>query len=187
MDSTHIALIISIFTTVAAVAGMQFKSMKYVIVSQLLANGLLGLQYILEGRINAGGIVFLAIVQTVVGFILTYKKIDFPVWLTIIFIVGYTAVAIIGYTSPFDILSCVAVWFFAIGIVQKRSSICRACSAINTILWLIYDIALAPSGIVTHSVILVFIIVGIIRLDRGDWAAAFRKIASKLGLSKKNG
>ncbi|MBR2019181.1 MAG: YgjV family protein [Clostridia bacterium] len=174
-----IALIISIFTTLFAVAGMQFKSMKVIIVSQLLANTLLGVQYVLEDRLSASGIVMIAIVLTIISFVFSYKKMDFPIWLVIVFCVGFAVVSVLSYQNAWDILPLVAVWFFAWAMVQKNSAVCRILSLCNVLLWLIYDIALAPSAILTHAVIIVFTVVGIIRQDRKEWAAFFKKIFGK--------
>lgn len=186
MKPEYIALIISIFTTISAVLGMQFKNMKYVIISQLIANSLLGIQYILDGTVAAGGIVFLAIVQTIIGFVFTSKQIAFPLWLTSIFVVGYTALTVITYTNPFDIVSMVAVWCFAFAIIQKNSAVCRVLTLTNATLWLVYDIGCAPSAILTHSIIIIFIIVAIVRLDRAEWRRGFEKITAKLGFGKNN-
>ena len=172
--------IVGIFTTLFAVAGMQFKNMKIIIISQLLANGLLGFQYILEGQISTSGIVIVAIVQTITSFIFSANKKDFPVWLTIVFMGAFTVVSVLMYSSLFDILTLVAVWFFAVSIVQKNSAICRICAFCNTLLWLIYDIALAPSAILTHSVIITFIVVAMIRNDIPEWKKLIKKLVKKL-------
>jgi hypothetical protein len=158
---------------------MQFKNMKYVLICQLLSNAILGTQLVLEGQASTCGVVAVALVQTIISYILGAKKKAFPVWLTCVFIVIFTVVSIITYKSVFDILTCLAVWFFAIGIVQKRSSICRIYSLVNSILWLTYDIFCAPSAVLTHAVIIVFIVVGMIRLDREDWKKFFAKLGKK--------
>ena len=174
-----LAYIIGIFTTIFAVASMQFKDMKYVLVCQLICNSLLTMQYVLEGRVSVSGVVVLAVVQTIVRFFFDKKGKPFPVWLTGVFIVLFTVVSVIMMKSPYDLITCAAVWFFAICIVQKRSSIARICSFINTVLWLIYDILQAPSAVITHAVILVFVAAGIVRLDREDWKEFFKKLGKK--------
>lgn len=174
-----LAYILGIFTAITAVLSMQFKNMRYVIVCQLLSNAILGTQLVLEGQASTCGIVAVALVQTVISYIFGAHKKAFPVWLTCVFIVVFTVVSVLTYKSVFDVLTCLAVWFFAIGIVQKRSCICRVCSLINSILWLVYDIFCAPSAVLTHSVIIVFIVVGIIRLDREDWKQLFSKLGKK--------
>ena len=177
--SANAGYVVSVFTTLFAVASMQFKSMKHVIICQLLANGLLFLQYLLENRISAGGVVIVALLQTVVSFFFTYKKKRFPVWLTGIFMLAFAAVSILTYTTPLDLIPLAAVCFFAIAIVQKNSAICRICSAVNCILWLSYDIACAPSAILTHAIILAFIVVGILRQDSAEWCAFFARLFGK--------
>jgi heme/copper-type cytochrome/quinol oxidase subunit 4 len=175
----YLAYILGIFTTVFAVASMQFKDMKYVLVCQLICNSILTAQYVIEDRVSVSGVVILAVIQTIVRFFFDMKHKPFPVWLTCVFIVGFTVVSIVMMKSPYDLITCAAVWFYAICVVQKRSSVARICSTVNTVLWLIYDILCAPSAVVTHAVILVFIIAGIIRLDREDWKLFFSKIFGK--------
>ena len=175
----YLAYIIGIFTTVVAVASMQFKNMKYVLVCQLICNSLLTAQYVIEGRVSVSGVVVLAVVQTIVSFFFAKKGKPFPVWLTCVFIVLYTVISVVMMKSYYDLITCVAVWFFAICVVQKRSSVARICSFTNTGLWLIYDILQAPSAVFTHAVILVFVAVGIIRLDREDWKEFFAKLGKK--------
>ncbi len=173
------ALIVSVITAIAAVIGMQFKSMRYIIISQLLINGLLFLQYLLERRISAGGVVIVAFLQTVVSFFFTAKKKPFPVWLTLVFMLLFTAVSLATFSTPLDLFPLGAVLFFAIAIVQKNSAVCRVCSATNCVLWLIYDILLAPASTVTHGTILLSVIIGIIRRDRPEWKRFFTRLFGK--------
>jgi len=170
-----IASIIGIFTTAVSVLALQLKSMRYVLICQISANVLLCVQYSLQGTLSAGGVIILAIVQALISYILSSRGVRFPTWLTAIFIVGYTAITALCYSSPFDIVTCVAVWLFAIAVIQTRSYIYRALLVGNSMLWLIYDIFVAPSAIVTHVVILVFSIVGILRLDIPEWRRIFGK------------
>lgn len=173
-------LVLSVLTTLATVCGMQFKNMYYILISQLVSNTLLMLQYLFQDGISQAGIVIVAIVQTLISFILSTKNIEFPVWLTGVFMAAFVVVTVIYYKSPLDIVTCVAVWCFAIAIVQKKSWICRTFSALNVILWLIYDFgAAAYSAAATHLVIICFTAVAIIRLDRADWKAFIRSIFGK--------
>ena len=182
----NVDFIIAIFTTFFAVAGMQFRNMRIILVSQLISNGLLALQCILGGTASAGGIVFLAIGQTIVSFIFSTKGKHFPLPLTFVFMAGFTAITVIYFSTPFDLLTMVAAWFFALAVVQERSHICRFYSLVNTVLWLIYDFFVMPSGVVNHSVIAVLIFVTILRLDRGEWKQLFASAKEKLARREKN-
>ena len=175
----HADYIISIFTTLFAVAGMQFRNMRVILITQIIANSLLAAQCIIGGTASSGGIVFLAIAQTIVSYVFTAKKRRFPIPLTLGFMAGFTAITIIYFSTPFDLLTMVAAWFFAIAIVQTKTHICRICSLTNTILWLIYDIFVMPSGLINHSIIGILILVSILRLDLKDWKETFTRVKSK--------
>jgi hypothetical protein len=180
-----IDIVLAIFTTLFTVCGMQFKNMNYILASQLASNTLLMLQYLFKGGISAAGVVIVAIVQTVISFVLSRMNKDFPVWLTGIFMIAFAVVTAIYYKNALDLITCAAVWCFAIAIVQKRSWICRAFSALNVSLWLVYDIlSTTYSAVVTHAVIIVFIAVGIIRLDLGEWKSFLSRIFGKKNTEK---
>ena len=170
---------ITLIATAATIASMQFKNMRYVLICQLLGNSLLGLKYVLEGTVSAGGVVFLAIIQTLCSFIFSVRRKTFPLWLNLLFMGGYIVITALCFANFMDIFPCLAVLLFAVGIVQRRSSICRFCSAVNTALWLVYDIVVVPSAILMHFVVLCFIVIGMIRLDRDDYRALFSKTVSK--------
>ena len=53
-----LAYILGVFTTAFAVASMQFKNMKWIILCQILSNFLLGLQCIIGGTLSTGGCIF---------------------------------------------------------------------------------------------------------------------------------
>ena len=171
-----LAYILGAFTTLFAVLSMQFKNMKWVLVCQICSNSILALQYMLEGRISVSGVVILAIAQTVVSFVIKLKGKEFPIWLIGVFIAGYTAVSLVMMTSAYDLITCVAVWLFALCVVQKNSALCRVYSIFNTLLWLIYDIICAPSAILIHIVVLAFDIAGVVRLDREEWKTFFVRL-----------
>lgn len=174
--------IISVFVLIFAVLGMQFKDMRIILISQVIANGLLGIQCIIAGTASTGGVVFLGTLQTALSFVFAHKKKRFPTWLTVLFILGYTSITVFGFfspnvtSSPWDLLTMVAAWFFAVSMVQEKSWICRIYSVANLLLWITYEIILMPSGLITHCIILPCTIVGIIRNDRAEWKALIKNL-----------
>ena len=175
-----IATVIGVITTAVAVLGMQFKNMKYILASQIVSNSLLVVQYLLQGTISGSGVVIIGIVQVAIGYVLGRMNKDFPLYLTVLFIVAHTVVSIISYSVPYDILALVAAWIFAISMVQKNSSVCRAMTLVNLSLWLVYDFGTgAYSAVLTHAVIVALTAVAVIRLDRGEWIGVARKLFCK--------
>ena len=175
-----IAMIIGVFTTLAAVLGMQFKNMKYILASQIVSNSLLVVQYVLQGTMSGSGVVILGIVQVTIGYVLGRKNKDFPVYLTVLFIIAHTVISLISYTVPYDLLCLVAAWVFAVSMVQKSSAVCRALTLVNLSLWLVYDFGTgAYSAVLTHAVIVTLTAVAVIRLDREGWKTVFLRILGK--------
>ncbi len=194
MDGVNIlGFIISILTTAAAIWGMQCKKMKYVITGQLVSNGLLGLQYVLEQAWSAAYTLPFAIALSIISLVYTEKGKRLPGWVIKGFIAAFALVIVIPQLfSPdamgrtpvaiilTDVLMFAALCFFVLSITSTASYKARICSATNCLLWLIYDILNAPSAILTHGVLLAFIAVGIIRLDRAEW----KRIFASLGRGK---
>ena len=175
-----IATVIGVITTAVAVLGMQFKNMKYILATQIVSNSLLVVQYLLQCTMSGSGVVILGIVQVTIGYVLGRMNKDFPLYLTVIFIIGHTVISIVSYSVPYDVLSLVAAWVFAISMVQKSSSVCRAMTLLNLSLWLVYDFGTgAYSAVLTHAVIIVLTAVAVIRLDREAGKCAVKKIFKK--------
>ena len=70
----YIAQLISILTALFAVLSMQMKKMKYVLITQILANLLAASTYLLLNGFSGAGISLIAILQLVVVYIYNVKK-----------------------------------------------------------------------------------------------------------------
>ena len=165
-----LAYAVGILTTAVAVLSMQFKSMRIVLLLQIVANGLLGLQYAIRGADSGVWSLVLGVVQIIVSYAFNVKGVRFPKWLLLIFISGYLAITVFTFKNIFDVLPFVALCIFSVSIIQEKSRICRLLSTFNSITFLIYDVSTQSySAIITHGTILVFLIVGILRLDLFEW------------------
>ena len=179
MTPEQIAFIIGLFTLGFSIWGMQCKSMKYIIISQIIANLCLGVQLVIEGAYAPAINTLPALVLTFISYAFGAKNKDIPRWMVLLFVAIFTIVTIFAFVDAFDLLTMVATWFFAIAITRKKSYQARVCSLTNLTFYLIYDIFRAQSAILTHVILILFIIVGIIRLDISDWKAVFSAVFSK--------
>jgi len=169
------AFIISLFTTAAAILGMQCKLMRNVVLCQLISNVLLGVQYFIEGALSAAVTVPFAIALSVISLVFSVKKRRVPLFVIALFLIAFTVIIVLTYSAPYDLLALAALYFFVLSITARESYQARIFTAFNCICWLIYDILCAPSAVLIHGVALVFTVFGIIRLDRKKWAALFKK------------
>ena len=71
----YIAQGISVVTCVLAVITMQFKSMRGILIGQTIVNLTSVLTYVLLGGLSGAGICFVAILQSIVMYILNVKNI----------------------------------------------------------------------------------------------------------------
>ena len=84
MNTFILAQIVGILTTVSAVISMQFKDMKWVLVSQVVSNLLTALNLALLGGLSGAGICITATVQTVVIFMYKLKDKQLPTEFSIV-------------------------------------------------------------------------------------------------------
>ena len=177
MESTEIiSLLLGALATLAAVVGNQFRNMKIVLALQIVANALVSVQYILEGTAATSVVVYIAIVQISVSMYFNMKGKKFPLPLCILFIAAYSTSVLSLYSGPQDILTLFAMFFCAVSVVQTKSWIYRITLVANLTFWLAYDVIMAPSAIIFHAPMLIFTLVAMVRLDRGELSSFFKKI-----------
>lgn len=70
----YIAQAISVLTALVAVFMVQFKTMEKILVGQIMANVLTASTYFLLGGFSGAGICFIAILQSVIMFLLAKKR-----------------------------------------------------------------------------------------------------------------
>lgn len=162
----YIAQAISILTAIVAVFMVQFKTMEKILVGQIIANVLTASTYFLLGGISGAGICYIAILQSVVMFLLAKKEkqVKFPVIL--VFVGLYLACSYLYYASFIDVFSALAAVCFAFSVAAKNPKLSRRWYVLNPVCWMIYDIATRAYGnFIIHAVVFVSTFSAILRLD----------------------
>ncbi len=159
-----IAQAIGPVTTVMAVVSAQMKKLVPILIFEILANGLCALSYILLGGISGSYICLIAIAQSIISILYAHNNKKVPNWITGIFIMVYVAVSAYTYATPMDILPGICAVTFALAIAQSKPSGYRLCMAINTALWIVYDLLVgAYTMIITHGLLLGSLIIAMVR------------------------
>ena len=158
--------ILGLVVSLIVILSMQLKNVRHILVCQLLINGIGALTYVLQDGFSGCGIYLVALVQTVVYFILRVKKISAPTMLAAVFAVLFVLCSAVAYTGYADIISAVAALSCALGIAQNKPSNYRICMLLNGLIWMAYDITLgAYTMIISHAVTFLSAGIGIVRLD----------------------
>jgi len=161
------AFILGLLASLAALISLQLKDMRIVLICQIICNGTGALSYILTGGFSGSGIYMIAILQSLVFFILRTKGKEAPGFMAVAFAICYLVCSALTYKVPLDIIPAVAALTSAFGVAQKDPSKYRLLILANGIVWLIYDLIL-PATItmaLSHVITIIAALIGIVRLD----------------------
>ena len=162
----YISQICGLVVSLAAILSMQLKNIKHILVCQLVCNGIGALSYIMLGGLSGCGIYLVALLQTISYSYFRIKEKKAPIWLAMTFIIAYLLCVMATYKGPTDLISALAAFTCAMGLVQEKASGYRIFMLLNGSVWMIYDIAVcAYAMIISHVATAISAAVGIIRLD----------------------
>jgi hypothetical protein len=160
---------ISVATGIMAIVMMQLKSMRLILVFQILTNLLASSSYLfLDGK--SGMLVsILAVVCSVVMYFYNTKNKKPHLIVAVAFIAVYVASAVYSTvisSDPWELLPAFAATCFALSLIQTKTSYFRIFATLNPIFWLPYDLHTASYIMfIVHFGILLSSVIGMIRID----------------------
>lgn len=163
-----IGQIISVISLIISSVCVQFKKLKHVLLGEMLSNTATALSFVFLGGLSGAWICIVAALQTWVMYLankhnVSGKKRNF---LTVIFAAAYIAGTAYIYQGWNDVVSCTAALLYVMAIMQKDAAKHRLFMAMNSMLWIIYDLAvMAFVNVITHGTMLASLIIAMIRLD----------------------
>ena len=162
----YIAQAISVLSTVTNILTMQLKSMKHILLGQILANLLSGSTFLLLGGFSGSGVCFIAIAQSVIMFLYAQKNKKPHLAVIIGFIALYIGCSAYYYQSFVDIFSCLGAISFALSVAQKKPSASRLWYLLNPVFWMVYSISTRAYGnIIMHVLVFASTAAAILRND----------------------
>lgn len=167
-----VAFSISLIVLVMAIGIYQLKGMKAIVIGQCILNFFVLLTYALGDGMSGAAVSIVAIVHTLLIYLLYQRKDKkIPVWFVIAFVAVYIVCTAFTFKAVTDIFPMGAAVLFAVSIVQTESWKYRVIILANSILWIAYDIVIAAPipMLVTHAITVAAVSVGIIRLDVRKW------------------
>ena len=164
-----LAQCISVGTGILAIALKQLKTMKMILLFDVIVNLLASTNYLLLGG-DAGAIVsVLAILHSIVMLLHSKKEKTPHAAVTVAFMAAYTACStysLIAKSDVMEILPAVSAICFSMTLVQKLPFRYRLWSVANCVCWVIYDGYTASYVmLLVHFGILVSTVVAMVRID----------------------
>ena len=142
------------------------KDMKLILLFVFSANVLVATSYLLTGAYNGAVSCFIGGAQTIINFFYDRKNKPLPVWLICIYAAAFIVMNLLVFAQWADLVAMIASLSFILCIGQKNGAKYRLCTALNSSLWITYDLISASYGpLVTHSILLGSVIFGILVHD----------------------
>ena len=145
------------------------EKMKKTLFFVFCANALIATSYLVGGSgLNGAASCYIGAVQSIINYFFDSKNKPLPKWLIVIYCIAFIVCnLVVGGFNPLGILAIVASLTFVMCMGQSSGAKYRFWTLFNIILWGVYDIlSESYSALITHVVLLVFTIVGMIVHDR---------------------
>ena len=145
------------------------EKMKKTLFFVFCANALIATSYLVGGSgLNGAASCYIGAIQSIINYFFDSKNKPLPKWLIGIYCMAFIVCnLVVGGFNPLGILAIVASLTFVMCIGQSSGAKYRFWTLFNITLWGVYDIlSESYSALITHVVLLVFTIVGMIVHDR---------------------
>ncbi len=145
------------------------EKMKKILFFVFCGNVLVATSYLVGGSgFNGAASCYIGGIQAIINYFFDSKNKPIPKWLVVIYALAFIVCnLVVGGFKPLVILAIVASLTFVMCIGQTSGAKYRFWTIINIGLWCLYDIlSKSYSALITHIVLLVFTVVGMIVHDK---------------------
>lgn len=143
------------------------EKMKRILMLVFTGNVLVALSYLcVKDGANGAVSSFLGAAQAILNYFFESKNKPIPVWLIVIYALSFVLVNLAVLSSPVGILAILATLCFVGCVSSKSGTKYRIWSAMNSSLWILYDIlSKSYAPLVTHTILVLFTIAGMLIND----------------------
>ena len=132
------------------------KKMKNVLLMNLVGNFLVAVSYLMVSGFSGAAVCFTACVQVVINYQFNVRGKRLPNALLVVYALVFLAVNLTAYTGWYDLFSLAATLVYVLSMAQSSVRSFRVLYAVNSLLWILYDIMAGAYGnLVTHVILLV--------------------------------
>lgn len=145
------------------------EKMKKILFFVFCANALIATSYLVDGSgLNGAASCYIGAIQSIINYFFDSKNKPLPKWLIAIYCLAFIVCnLVVGGFNPLGFLAIIASLTFVMCIGQSNGAKYRFWTLFNITLWGVYDVlSESYSALITHVVLLVFTIVGMIIHDK---------------------
>lgn len=134
-----LAQVLALFAILFWVISILLKNKKNILLMQVIANGIYGIEYLLLGAFSAASMNFLSFLRLLVYYFYTSLNIKMPKWILFVFIALALLFGIITYDGLISLLPIIITVLYTYAFWQNNLNVARIIYIVAAIIWIYYN------------------------------------------------
>ena len=134
-----LAQILALFAILFWVISILLKNKKNILLMQVIANGIYGIEYLLLGAFSAASMNFLSFLRLLVYYFYALLNIKMPKWILFVFIALVLLFGIITYDGLISLLPIIITVLYTYAFWQNNLNVARIIYIVAAIIWIYYN------------------------------------------------
>ena len=134
-----LAQVLALFAILFWVISILLKNKKTILLMQVIANGIYGIEYLLLGAFSAASMNFLSFLRLLVYYFYALLNIKMPKWILFVFIALVLLFGIITYDGLISLLPIIITVLYTYAFWQNNLNVARIIYIVAAIIWIYYN------------------------------------------------
>ena len=150
------------------VISILLKNKKNILLMQVIANGIYGIEYLLLGAFSAASMNFLSFLRLLVYYFYALLNIKMPKWILFVFIALVLLFGIITYDGLISLLPIIITVLYTYAFWQNNLNVARIIYIVAAIIWIYYNYEVgAYVGIIGNALEIITGLISLIKYRGG--------------------
>lgn len=134
-----LAQVLALFAILFWVISILLKNKKNILLMQVIANGIYGIEYLLLGAFSAASMNFLSFLRLLVYYFYALLNIKMPKWILFVFIALVLLFGIITYDGLISLLPIIITVLYTYAFWQNNLNVAIIIYIVAAIIWIYYN------------------------------------------------
>lgn len=163
-----LAQVLALFAILFWVISILLKNKKNILLMQVIANGIYGIEYLLLGAFSAASMNFLSFLRLLVYYFYALLNIKMPKWILFVFIALVLLFGIITYDGLISLLPIIITVLYTYAFWQNNLNVARIIYIVAAIIWIYYNYEVgAYVGIIGNALEIITGLISLIKYRGG--------------------
>lgn len=163
-----LAQVLASFAILFWVISILLKNKKNILLMQVIANGIYGIEYLLLGAFSAASMNFLSFLRLLVYYFYALLNIKMPKWILFVFIALVLLFGIITYDGLISLLPIIITVLYTYAFWQNNLNVARIIYIVAAIIWIYYNYEVgAYVGIIGNALEIITGLISLIKYRGG--------------------